>query len=92
MVVVNSTNATAAPGARFLLGFVNLDKAAQTATLAVVDSTGASTPGLPQQAALGASAVVTYPAPGFPVNGLSVTASGSVTGPGIAVLYRTNAG
>jgi hypothetical protein len=43
-------------------------------------------------AALGASAVVSYPAPGLPVNGISVTASGSVTGPGIAVLYRANVG
>jgi hypothetical protein len=92
VLLVNGTTAFPASGAKFLLGFVNLDKAAQTATLAVIDNTGASTPGLPQIAALGASQVISYPAPGLPVNGISVTASTTLTGPGVAVLYRANAG
>lgn len=92
VLLVSGSAANAATNAKYLLGFVNLDKAAQTATLAVVDNTGTNTAGLPQQAALGASIPVLYPAPGIPVNGLNVTPSAALTGPGVAVLYRTNVG
>lgn len=92
VLLVAGTAAAAATNAKYLLGFVNLDKAAQTATLAVVDNSGVNTAGLPQQAALGASAPILYPAPGIPVNGLNVTPSAALTGPGVAVLYRTNVG
>lgn len=88
---VTTTTATGDSNARYILSFTNLDKVAQTATLAVTNNAG-TTAGMPQIAALGASQVITYPAPGFPVNGFSVTASGTLTGPGISVLYRTNLG
>ena len=92
ILIVNTTNATPAGNAQYLLAVVNLDKAAQTATISVVDNTGNSTAGVPQIAALGASQVISYPAPGLPVNGISATASGALTGPGVAFLYRTNVG
>lgn len=92
VLLVSGSAVAAATNAKFILAFVNLDKAAQTATLANVDNSGLSTAGIPQIAALGASQIITYPAPGFPVNGINVTPSGSLTGPGVAVLYRTTTG
>jgi hypothetical protein len=85
VLLVTTTNATPAANARYLVGIVNLANAAQTATLALTDNSG-STANLPQIGALGASQVITFPAPGFPCNGFSVVASGTPT-TGVAFLW-----
>ena len=90
VLIATTTNATGDAQARYLLGVVNLAATAQTATVAMTDNAGLTTT-LPQIAALGASQVISYPAPGLPINGFSAVASGTPT-TGIAFLYRTNVG
>lgn len=86
--VVSGSATTSIPNAKYIVGYVNLAVTAQTPTLAVTDNNGLNA-NVPQVGALGVNGIVNYPPPGMQVNGLSVTPSGALTAPGVAILYRT---